>query len=119
VLVEVGAGKAETVAKDEFKQLVRDITLQIAGTSARGFGEQVAPKYREEREIARHPTASKASRRRRWRNSPGGRTNFSRPTARGSGFRERNSKSSRNTFAQIAKHSATDQIRRCAVSSRE
>jgi elongation factor Ts len=30
VLVEVGAGQAATVAKDEFKQLVRDITLQIA-----------------------------------------------------------------------------------------
>src|SRR5437764_3685011 len=30
VLVEVGAGKEATVANDEFKQLVRDITLQIA-----------------------------------------------------------------------------------------
>jgi elongation factor Ts len=30
VLVEVGAGKEQTVAKDDFKQLVRDITLQIA-----------------------------------------------------------------------------------------
>ena len=30
VLVEVGAGKEPTVANDEFKQLVRDITLQIA-----------------------------------------------------------------------------------------
>lgn len=30
VLVEVGAGKEETVAHDEFKQLVKDITLQIA-----------------------------------------------------------------------------------------
>ena len=30
VLVEVGAGKESTVASDEFKQLVRDITLQIA-----------------------------------------------------------------------------------------
>ena len=30
VLVEVGAGKEATVAKDEFKQLVKDITLQIA-----------------------------------------------------------------------------------------
>jgi elongation factor Ts len=33
VLVEVGAGKEETVAKDEFKQLVRDITLQIAAAN--------------------------------------------------------------------------------------
>src|SRR5439155_19011662 len=30
VLVEVGAGKEGTVANDEFKQLVKDITLQIA-----------------------------------------------------------------------------------------
>ena len=30
VLVEVGAGKDATVASDDFKQLVRDITLQIA-----------------------------------------------------------------------------------------
>ena len=30
VLVEVGAGKEQTVANEEFKQLVRDITLQIA-----------------------------------------------------------------------------------------
>ena len=30
VLVEVGAGKETTVAHDDFKQLVRDITLQIA-----------------------------------------------------------------------------------------
>jgi elongation factor Ts len=30
VLVEVGAGKEATVSHDEFKQLVRDITLQIA-----------------------------------------------------------------------------------------
>jgi elongation factor Ts len=30
VLVEVGAGKESTVSQDDFKQLVRDITLQIA-----------------------------------------------------------------------------------------
>jgi elongation factor Ts len=30
VLVEVGAGKEATVANDDFKQLVKDITLQIA-----------------------------------------------------------------------------------------
>ena len=30
VLVEVGAGKEETIANEEFKQLVKDITLQIA-----------------------------------------------------------------------------------------
>lgn len=33
VLVEVGAGKESTVALDEFKQLVKDITLQIAAAS--------------------------------------------------------------------------------------
>jgi len=54
VLVEVGAGKAETEAKEEFKQLVKDITLQIAA----GFPhvvsrEQVAPEViAKEREIA-------------------------------------------------------------------
>ena len=54
VLVEVGAGKAETTAKDEFKQLVKDITLQIAA----GFPhvvsrENVAPAVvAKEREIA-------------------------------------------------------------------
>jgi elongation factor Ts len=54
VLVEVGAGKAETTAKDEFKQLVKDITLQIAA----GFPhvvsrENVAPEViAKEREIA-------------------------------------------------------------------
>jgi len=45
VLVEVGAGKAETVAKDEFKQLVKDITLQIAAGHPHAVSrEQVAPK---------------------------------------------------------------------------
>jgi elongation factor Ts len=33
VLVEVGAGKETTVASDDFKQLVRDITLQIASAN--------------------------------------------------------------------------------------
>ena len=54
VLVEVGAGKAETTGKDEFKQLVKDITLQIAA----GFPhvvsrENVSPEVvAKEREIA-------------------------------------------------------------------
>jgi len=54
VLVEVGAGKPETTGKEEFKQLVKDITLQIAA----GFPhvvsrEQVAPEViAKEREIA-------------------------------------------------------------------
>jgi len=54
VLVEVGAGKAETVGKEEFKQLVRDITLQIAAGHPHAVSrEQVAPKViAREREIA-------------------------------------------------------------------
>ena len=54
VLVEVGCGKADTTAKDEFKQLVKDITLQIAA----GFPhvvsrESVAPEViAKERDIA-------------------------------------------------------------------
>ena len=54
VLVEVGAGKAETVAKDEFKQLVKDITLQIAAGHPHAVSrEQVSPEViAKEREIA-------------------------------------------------------------------
>ena len=42
VLVEVGAGKAETTGRDEFKQLVKDITLQIAAQSDRLKGKPAA-----------------------------------------------------------------------------
>jgi elongation factor Ts len=54
VLVEVGAGKAETTTKDEFKQLVKDITLQIAAGHPYAVSrEQVAPEViAKEREIA-------------------------------------------------------------------
>ena len=54
VLVEVGAGKAETAAKDEFKQLVKDITLQIAAGFPHAVSrDQVAPEVvAKEREIA-------------------------------------------------------------------
>lgn len=54
VLVEVGAGKAETTARDEFKQLVKDITLQIAAGFPHAVSrEQVAPEViAKEREIA-------------------------------------------------------------------
>jgi elongation factor Ts len=54
VLVEVGAGKDSTVASDEFKQLVKDITLQIAaGHPFAVSREQVAPEViAKEREIA-------------------------------------------------------------------
>lgn len=54
VLVEVGAGKAETANREEFKQLVKDITLQIAAGHPHAVSrEQVAPEIvAKEREIA-------------------------------------------------------------------
>jgi len=54
VLVEVGAGKAETTGKEEFRQLVKDITLQIAAGHPYAVArEQVAPEViAKEREIA-------------------------------------------------------------------
>jgi elongation factor Ts len=54
VLVEVGCGKAETAGRDEFKQLVKDITLQIAAGFPHAVSrEHVAPEViAKEREIA-------------------------------------------------------------------
>jgi elongation factor Ts len=54
VLVEVGAGKEATIANDEFKQLVKDITLQIAaGHPFVVSREQVAAEVvAKEKEIA-------------------------------------------------------------------
>jgi len=54
VLVEVGAGKTETAGKEEFKQLVKDITLQIAAGHPHAVSrEQVSPEViAKEREIA-------------------------------------------------------------------
>jgi elongation factor Ts len=54
VLVEVGALKAETIAKDDFKQLVRDITLQIAAGHPHAVSrEHVSPEViAKERDIA-------------------------------------------------------------------
>jgi elongation factor Ts len=54
VLVEVGAGKEATVAHDDFKQLVKDITLQIAaGHPFAVSRDEVAPEViAKEREIA-------------------------------------------------------------------
>ena len=54
VLVEVGAGKEATVQNEAFKQLVRDITLQIAAASPTAISrEQIDPKLIEkEKEIA-------------------------------------------------------------------
>lgn len=54
VLVEVGCNNADTTAKDEFKQLVKDITLQIAAGFPHAVSrENVAPEVvAKEREIA-------------------------------------------------------------------
>ena len=54
VLVEVGAGKETTVGNDVFKQLVKDITLQIAAANpiAVRREEVPAPVVAKEREIA-------------------------------------------------------------------
>jgi elongation factor Ts len=54
VLVEVGAGKAETTGKDEFKQLVKDITLQIAAGFPHAVSREQVPAevVAKEREIA-------------------------------------------------------------------
>ena len=54
VLVEVGAGKAETAASEEFKQLVKDITLQIAAGHPHAVSREQVPAgvIAKEREIA-------------------------------------------------------------------
>ena len=54
VLVEVGAGKAETTTRDEFKQLVKDITLQIAAGHPQAVSREEVPAdvVAKEREIA-------------------------------------------------------------------
>ena len=61
VLVEVGAGRESTVANDEFKQLVRDITLQIAAAHPIAVSrEQVDPAViAKEREIAAEQVKNK------------------------------------------------------------
>ena len=54
VLVEVGAGKAETTTREEFKQLVKDITLQIAAGHPQVVSREEVPAavIAKEREIA-------------------------------------------------------------------
>src|SRR5437660_1559643 len=61
VLVEVGAGKEATVANEEFKQLVRDITLQIAAGHPYAVSrEQVDPTVlAKEKEIAAEQVKNK------------------------------------------------------------
>lgn len=43
VLIEVGAGKAETVSSDVFQDLVKDLTLHIAATSPAGLKREDIP----------------------------------------------------------------------------
>jgi elongation factor Ts len=54
VLVEIGAGKEPTVASDTFKQLVRDITLQIAAGHPLSVSREQIPAdvVNKEKEIA-------------------------------------------------------------------
>ena len=54
VLVEVGAGKESTVTNDDFKQLVKDITLQIAAGHPYAVSREQVPAevIAKEREIA-------------------------------------------------------------------
>jgi elongation factor Ts len=52
VLLEVGAGKDETVNHDDFKQLVRDITLHIAAASPVCLNRNEVPATLVERERA-------------------------------------------------------------------
>jgi elongation factor Ts len=54
VLVEIGAAKAETIAKEDFKQLVKDITLQIAAGHPHAVSREhvAADVIAKEREIA-------------------------------------------------------------------
>jgi elongation factor Ts len=54
VLVEVGAGKESTVAQDDFKQLVKDITLQIAAGHPNAVSRDQVPAdvVAKERDIA-------------------------------------------------------------------
>ncbi len=61
VLVEVAAEKAETVQHEDFKQLVRDITLQIAAASPVAIGRDSVPAsvIEKEKEIAAQSDAIK------------------------------------------------------------
>jgi elongation factor Ts len=61
VLVEVGAGKESTVANDEFKQLVKDITLQIAAGHPHSVSRTEVPHdvIAKEKEIAAEQVKNK------------------------------------------------------------
>lgn len=61
VLVEVGAGKEETVHNDVFKNLVKDITLQIAAANPSVVSRENVPRdvLAKEREIAAEQVKNK------------------------------------------------------------
>jgi elongation factor Ts len=61
VLVEVGAGKESTVVSDDFKQLVRDITLQIAAAHPMAVSRNEVPAdiLAKEKEIAAEQVKNK------------------------------------------------------------
>jgi elongation factor Ts len=61
VLVEVGAGKESTAASDEFKQLVKDITLQIAAGHPHVVSREQVPAelLAKEKEIAAEQVKNK------------------------------------------------------------
>lgn len=61
VLVEVGAGKDSTVASEEFKQLVKDITLQIAAGHPHVVSREQVPAnvVAKEKEIAAEQVKNK------------------------------------------------------------
>jgi elongation factor Ts len=61
VLVEMGAGKEATVASEEFKQLVRDITLQIAAGNPSVISRDQVPAttLAKEKEIAAEQVKNK------------------------------------------------------------
>jgi len=61
VLAEVGAGKESTVANDEFKQLVKDITLQIAAGHPLAVSREQVPAevVAKEKEIAAEQVKNK------------------------------------------------------------
>jgi elongation factor Ts len=63
VLVEVGAGKDSTVASEDFKQLVRDITLQIAAGNPSVISREQVPAaiLAKEKEIAADQVKNKPS----------------------------------------------------------
>ncbi len=50
VLVEVGAGQGDTAAKDEFRELVKDVTLHIAAAAPQGLSRDDIPAELVEKE---------------------------------------------------------------------